>query len=334
MSASIVEKIYTEELNSVITDINTGTLSAYKAIAGVDCIDKRRNEDVLGAFKFYSKEKDKISEDLNKKGLESIAIIPTEIFSKIKNSKNYDFYEFRTLNKDNTLDSNIKNLVDNYNNDGMSVLILCITTFLIGIPLLSTGFFTSVWTYIGWCLLGFFARVGFVLLSLSSPYLNYLGWITSTEYFLSTELYKSYMIRNIKTYLWPDKRDTKLVISSYIRGEDYKKELVDNTKVKIKLHPAPLETQKRLLKWMDAGFMPYLVCDSRSFEVLFEGEFKKNIEKASRLSAKIDSDPMVCLEINNHTIIIDQYGPFVHEQEIVNYVREYFSDIKKKENLY
>jgi len=85
-------------------------------------------------------------------------------------------------------------------------------------------------------------------------------------------------------------------------------------KLEIALPPAPLETQKRLLQWDNAGYKIRTIAEESAFQ-LTSGYSKE----------EVDPEPIFFIKDGKMAIIVEQYGVFDLEQNMIQQIKEMFT---------
>ncbi len=328
-----LEGAYLAENKSITSLLSEDTMMIPTSIAGIDCPDPHQKERVLQAISNESEEHARVLNLLNQKGLERRGVVPTDIFKQLVAQKK--MYTFKTIDSEGRVKADLKSFVFKLNEfsislaNGLNVL-GCVCMILAGNHFFwhSTGG-NFVDLLIGGTFVLYLVRMFGGLLFVNAP--KFLSWgmyLLFPEICLWETISNKLTYKNAKAILWPKYQDVDLPEQEFSRGKDDDEELnktLKGTKVKIKLHPAPKSVQDRLVAWTQAGYQPYLVVDAKAFDVVFDGKLKAIIRKSREIL-----DPMPCVDINGFTVIIDQYGPFLSEQEVVAYVQNHFSLLKNK----
>jgi hypothetical protein len=132
-------------------------------------------------------------------------------------------------------------------------------------------------------------------------YLFMIDEVLSSKSFL-----KIFGGKKMKKILWPKKNDVDGVTDDLFQ---------------ITLPTPPAYITSILRKCHEHTIDTFLVVDERAFNVIIDGKRMKE------LRAKYD--PIICKKENGMVAVLAQFGDFPEEKEVVEYIREHFSAMRK-----
>lgn len=268
---------------------------------------------------------------LNQEELPCLAIVPTAIFDTLVQAMN--LYTFRTMDSEGRVMADIENYIKKANYQPQTTLLyIFLTSIALAFLILYFSDSPKAYDVIYMLVFSFSVFATRMLLSFDS-FIKCQDWL---EVIIIPELFfvrffreKQLSPRNSKKLLWSKRIDTdiphQVFFDGSIQNSRETNKLLNNNKVRIRLLPAPQNVLDRIAMWKAAGYEPYLVVDERAFEFLFEG----TMEAAAQYYMEVP-DPIYCLDIGRFTVIIDQYGPFLSEQQIMAFVEKHFRVLTEK----
>jgi hypothetical protein len=83
----------------------------------------------------------------------------------------------------------------------------------------------------------------------------------------------------------------------------------------------PQHVKEKLLLCHRHGIETFLIADQKAFDVVIDNETQRQLQKKY--------DPIIAYKSGKVIAIIDQFGDFKQEKEIIDYVTEHFSAIQR-----
>ena len=297
-------------------------------IAGIECLDPKAKNDLLDRLKKGGEEYMAVIKELNENGIDREGILPKEVFLDLITQKK--LFSFHKLDEKGCTDADMANFLRELKMSNRLDLLQILSVFagsmlFIALQMVIFAIDTSAWAAIGIAVIAVILRT---LISVLCGEENMRRWLKFIfpEIILTTFFWEKHVWWQAKHLLWSKRNDIEIE-NQYINGFEKNETLVEilKSKVRVQLAPAPDRVQKRVLACRDAGYVPYLVVDEYAFTVDF-GEKLKSLIK----TVILPHDPMPCIDIGNYVVIIDQYGGFLSEQEVVEYTQKNFSLLKKE----
>lgn len=345
---------FTETREKIIQNIKQGGLQANKRIAGIPCPNVESSKEMLGIFTTENIKINKLKEKLNSENLPFRAIIETSLFTKIKKEKSV--YTFKNIDEyggakiDNaSVDNFLNKEVVTFEKTKKIVVGIIQAIAIIGLVVLSQyllwSFTTNNYSTLGDFWAKFIALdlvlVSWITVIICAMVGLALEWGIEEGIFNRKSLYKRVEKRiSQKSYqiFWPDHHD------------DFK----IGTKIEINFID-PDKTSKvktRVSLWKEAGYTVHISAQKEAFSLnigsakyAIQNTLNKIIEannekRELEIKAKLEArrlywqkyDPIVSVEIDEFTILIDAYGgkSFVSEREVVDCVTNYYNDKLKQ----
>jgi hypothetical protein len=323
-----VELLDSELNNKIIKELASGKLKATQKhiIAGVECIEENKAsiEKALTEQLNIKEIKEMLALKFSRKKLEYRAIVPNSLIKKMISG--LPFYTFKTIDEEGKVKMTQENILNLSNNIRPVVFAsMCLCNFMIGtlvFALFGNDLDSSAshsLMYLTCGLLVVFCVGKFFDTRLSTEYeiiifIMLLPGFYFVDFFI-TKHSRNKLTKNAKKLIWPNMTD-----------EDAKEDTdqVKVIRVKINLPEAPLDVQKRLISWKNAGYNPYLIVHECAFSVVIDKEV---------IGAMVGKfDPIICVdevvEGKNSTIIIDLFGEIEEEKELLNRVEEYYKQLR------
>lgn len=338
---------YTDTREKIITNIKNGKLHAKKHIAGIPCPDSITTEQMLQFFTQENLQISNIKDALQNAGLPFKAIVPTSFYNEIKKKKGvYTFNHINDKGFTNISQDTVEHFVEKEEKafNKLSVVLNLVLTIITSTCVLIAGeYYTWQWQLVhnsttfdrvyNMCWFNIVIIIAVVLTYYSMN--DGLKFLFSRFIFNTRSLWKRITTKlNKKSYetFWPEYHDN---VSGPAVKLDFIKPDSDNI-------------PSSILQWKKAGYDVHISAQKEAFSLninsittfLRELIDKLNEKRKLEVQAKIEArrafwarfDPIISVEINEFTVLIDAYGgkSFVSEKEVMTNVMEYYGEKLKQ----
>jgi VIT1/CCC1 family predicted Fe2+/Mn2+ transporter len=313
-----VGTIYEEQRAAVIDAISTDTaVNQTINVAGFDLVVT--DTDASKAIREKLVAEVEASENIRKKlalaGITPIAILAEDIFNNIV-SKAKGLYTFKTMNAVGEVTGNGEAFAEKLSFGGRPFYSTASVLLGIALPVFLLFFLHLSGWYLG-ITIGYAAIVAMTIIIPISIYMQSgvetrfidttirIHTHISPIVFLTRYCYRAFVFKNKKKILWPERIDLG-------SGTD---------RFKLILPVPPQHVAEKLMLCHKHNIKTFLVADQRSFDVV--------IDKKKQQVLREKYDPIICHEEGRVIAVIDQFGDFQQEKEIIDYVTEHFSSIQR-----
>lgn len=315
--------LYADHQQRLLTSLETiETVQNHVTVSGfpVTIADKNEAIRIRKNIAWEAEESKKIKEELNKAGIQPIAILPEDIFNKI--IKKAGFYSFYRIQPDGRVYGNGQYLYKNYNFvDNNFLLAIVLSLLSMALPILLT-----IWGGINKIPLAYGVGGGILGIQIillwmvcvqnhnNEPLQKWQRKVLSVFFTVLVPVRNSYYCKqkaNIKSYLWPRKNDVNLALDDDEEEDLFTLEL-----------PQPPERVVTLLgKCYANEIKTFMTLHPSAFGVMYDEE------TVERLRIKY-SDPVICTKHKSLIVVLDQFGDFPEEKEVVEYIAQHFNAIR------
>ncbi len=319
------DSLYKEHQENIMQSLETSHSVRKKIImAGftVDIVDETATKSLSKKIASEAEKLERLKKKCKDAGIAPIAILPNDVSNKI--FMKAGFYTFYRMQPDGRVYGNGKKLLrKNILNGGYGLAIVGIC-FLLGL----VGLIFSPISHITWSIIvGSLFVFSLVYILIRRPFritgedeenknseaevsLTISIAMALSPVFLLLMVFASEVeklpIRDPKKALWPQKNDTEEVTEDLFT---------------LKLPEPPLQTLEILRKCHANGIEVFLSVHPNAFDVVIGNKTMRDLRSKY--------DPVICTRENGMVAILDQFGDFPEEKEVITYIAEHFDALRR-----
>ncbi len=317
-------KLYKNHQKKVTSALETfGSVKKQIFVSGfpITINDKNEAESLREKVIGEAEQSRNLKRKLKNAGITPIAILPENIFDKI--IAKTMFYTFYRIQPDGRVYGNGNNIARKYsfrNSAGFIPVFLTLVCLAGPVSILITHSFSNAIFLMSIALALLVIQIAmfvfFITLDAGQQEMKKWQKILTLSVFPVVTIGRYFYYRQrkhkVKSYLWPNKNDIQL------QDEDNGKYKGDLFSLRL---PQPPERVNLLLeKCHLAGIETFLTIHPKAFEVILDKDIMERL--------KTRYDPVICTKQNGMVAVLDQFGDFPEEKEVIAYIAEHFNAIR------